>query len=82
MAFPNEYHGNMHVLTQTMRSVPLEVIPDLGLQIIRMSLFMDNDYVKSSVKIQKILIIALLLSISLQSEHNFFQFWSGRVMHN
>lgn len=64
----------MHILTQAMRGVPLEVIPDWGLQIIRMNLFMDNDYVKSSVKIQKILIIALLLSISSQSEHNFFQF--------
>ena len=53
MTFSNEYHGNMHVLTQTMRGVPLEVIPDFGPQIIRLSLFMDNDYVKSSVKIQK-----------------------------
>ena len=35
---------------------------------------MDNDDVKSSVEIQKILIIALLSSISPQSEHNFFQF--------
>lgn len=74
MAFSNEYHRNVHVLTQTTRGVPLEVIPELGPQIIRMSLFMDNDDVKSSVEIQKILINALLLSISPQSEHNFFQF--------
>lgn len=65
-----------------MREVPLEAIPDLGLQLIRMSLFMDNDDVKSSVEIQNILIIALLSSIPPQSEHNFFQFWSGCVMHN
>lgn len=32
MVFSNEYHGDVHVLTQTMRGAPLEVIPDLGLQ--------------------------------------------------
>lgn len=57
-----------------MKEVLLEVIPDLGPQILRMGLLTDNDYVKYFVKIQKILILALLSSISPQSEHNFFQF--------
>ena len=30
MAFSNEYHRDVHILTQTMRGVPLAAIPEFG----------------------------------------------------
>lgn len=74
MASLHKYAGNVYTVTQTLLGLPLERIPDLGPQIIRMSLFMDGDYVRFSVELRTILISASLLSCSPQSEHNFFQF--------
>lgn len=64
-------------MASTIRRIPWVLSPDLGPYILRMGLFPDNDYAQICAEIQRILICASLRSVSPQSEHNFFQFWSG-----
>lgn len=77
LAFFNEHLRKVYVTVQITRSIPWVLPSDLGPYILRMGLFTDNDFAQISVEIQRILISASLWSISPQSEHTFFQFWSG-----
>ena len=74
----NEHRGKVPVMAPATWRIPRVPSRDLSLYVLRMGLFTDNAYAQISVEIQRILITAFLMSISPQSEYDFFQFWSGR----